>query len=163
MRNFLQNGKIVNLHHIGDSSSGTNLYASMRNYQGGFVFVENGSGSSITVALLQATNINGDDVKTLALTNVYVVNTLEAEAEDQDLATEVVVDAAHYSLGDGKILVIPIRPGMFDVTNNFDCIAVNRTNFSASTSAKLFLHDGPMGITDSIPHIPSAKVNNQAE
>ena len=167
MRAFVHHGKPVNLaspQDINGVTIGGNYNAvSLRNYQGAFVFLQVGAHSSTAVAvtLKQAKTTDNSAVKALSFTEYYSNTVGASPTEESDMWQKKTAVSNTFNIAANTNYLIPIRPGMLDVSNDFDCLRVDLSAAAASTiiGLMLFLHDGPMGITDNTKHIPSARVN----
>lgn len=167
MRAFVHHGKPVNLvspRDVNGAAQGGNYGAvSLRNYQGAFIFIQVGahSGNPVGISLKQAKSTDNSAIKALSFTEYYSNTVGASPTEESDLWQKKTASSDTFDVAANTNYLIPIRPGMFDVTNRFDCLRVDVEAGSASTilGIMLFLHDGPMGIADNTKHIPSARVN----
>lgn len=167
MRAFVHHGKIVNLispKDINGAAQGGNYNAvSLRNYMGAFILLKVGahSGAATAVTLKQAKTPDNSSVKALSFTEYYSNTVGASPTEESDMWQKKTASSNTFNIAANTNYIIPIRPGMLDVSNNFDCVRLDIAAAGASTivAAALVLHDGPMGITDNTKHIPSARVN----
>jgi len=166
MRNpFAHSGKIVFQGQPQDinASALTGGYVSLRNYQGAGVFIAVGahSGNAVAVTLKQAKTVQATGAKALAFTTYYKNLMTGVATELLDKWQAVTATSNTFNIAANTNYFIPVRPGMLDVTNNFDCINVNIAAGSASTLINAFIYvwGGPEGIDNNVDHIPSTQVN----
>ena len=147
----------------GAAQGGNYNHVSLRNYQGCFAEVQVGahSGAATAVTIKQAKNVEGNGNKALSFDRYYKQAVAASPQQESDMWVEVTGASGTFNIAANHNYIIPIRPAMLDVTNDFDCVRVEVAAAGASTIAasQLTLHGGPEGITGNTDHIPSAKVN----
>jgi hypothetical protein len=139
-------------------------FVSLRNYQGGAFLIQVGvhSGDATAFTISQAKNVEGNGSKAMtAHIRGYKNVPGSSPIEESDRWDEFVITSGTFDIAASTNYVIPIRPAMLDVTNDFDCIRMALGLSSAATlfACQLMLWGGPEGLAGDIRHIPSAAVN----
>lgn len=141
-------------------------FTSLRNHPGASILIQVGvhGGADIAATLTQAKNVTGDSVKALSFTEAYLCDFGATLAENKDRWDRFTVSGDTFNIAADTFYEIPIRPGMLDVTNNFDCVKLNIAAGDAASlvAGSILLWGGPEGIDTDTDHIPSANVNQMA-
>ncbi len=167
MRDFATTFKRVNqvLPVSGTAAQGGNYnFVSLRNYQGMVLILDVGihTGDATALTVKQAKNVEGNGSKAMtAHTRGYKNVPGSSPQEESDRWDEFTITSGTFDIAAATRYIIPIRPAMLDVTNDFDCIRMELAAPSATTviSMAIDLWGGPEGIAGNTDHIPSANVN----
>ena len=139
-------------------------FVSLRNYQGAAFLIQVGvhSGTAAAFTIDQAKNVEGNGSKGMtAHPRGYKNVPGSSPQEESDRWDEFIITSGTFDIDANTNYVIPVRPGMLDVTNDFDSIRMNLIAPDAATlfACQLMLWGGPMGLAGDTRHIPSAAVN----
>jgi hypothetical protein len=166
MRNMAQSMKIVSRvlpQVVTAAQIGTYNFTSLRNYQGAGVLIKCGAlnGAAPTISVTQAKNVEGNGMKAISFDAYYTNVPGSSPQEEEDRWDESTGAAGSVTVVASTVFFIPIRPGMLDVSNDFDCIRPELTapGTNLALSVDVILWGGPAGISGSTLHIPSAAVN----
>lgn len=147
----------------GAAQGGNYNFTSFRLHEGAGILILVGvhSGNAVGISLKQAKNVEGNSSKTLEFTEYYSNLPGSSPQETEDLWQKQTASSDTFDVVANTNYFIPLRQGMLDITNNFDCFRLEVEAGSAATlMAVLYeLYGGPEGIDGDIDHIPSVAVN----
>lgn len=160
-------GKIVNVFSPLDVDTavqgGNYNFVNIRNYQAGGFLLRIGahSGDAVGFTIQQAKNVEGNSKKALTFTKYFRNKTNASPQEESDMWVEETAVSNTFDVLAQNQYFIPVRPGMLDVSNNFDSIRGELEAGSAATlaSLSLLLWGGPKAIAGNVDQIPSTAVN----
>ena len=161
-------GKIVNQISPVDTNGlvqgGNYNFVNIRNYQAGGFLIKVGvhSGTAEGITIRQAKNVEGNGSKALVFTKYFKNLVVGSPQEESDLWSEETATSNTFDIIANTNFWVPIRPGMLDVSNDFDSIRFQMDGDSDAATlvdASLILWGGPKAVAGNVSQIPSTAVN----